>query len=87
MSANSAVVQTSGAAFLPLLPKDASVLGVLVPHAGQMPLTVIGTMLGVPREDHVQVKAWASALGGIADLDPTPEVLERALQALEAFRD
>jgi pimeloyl-[acyl-carrier protein] synthase len=52
-----------------------------------LPLTVIGTMLGVPREDHVQVKAWASALGGIADLDPNPEVLERALRALEAFRD
>jgi cytochrome P450 len=44
-------------------------------------------MLGVPREDHVQVKAWASTLGGIADLDPTPDALERALQALEAFRD
>ena len=45
-----------------------------------LPLTVIGTMLGVPRADHVQVKAWASALGGIADLDPTPEGLERAIR-------
>jgi pimeloyl-[acyl-carrier protein] synthase len=52
-----------------------------------LPLTVIGTMLGVPRADHAQVKAWAAALGGIADLDPTPEGLERALGALEAFRD
>jgi cytochrome P450 len=77
----------------------ACVLDLLRPHlnAGSMdivadlaiplPLTVIGTMLGVPRADHVQVKAWASALGGIADLDPNPKGLERALRALEAFRD
>jgi cytochrome P450 len=52
-----------------------------------LPLTVIATMLGVPREDHIQIKAWAHALGGIADLDPTPAVSERALLALEAFRD
>jgi cytochrome P450 len=52
-----------------------------------LPLTVIGTMLGVPREDHVRLKGWASALGGIADLDPTPEVLEQALRASGAFRD
>jgi cytochrome P450 len=52
-----------------------------------LPLTVIGTMLGVPRQDHLQVKAWASALGGIADLDPNPAVLEQALQSLQAFRN
>jgi pimeloyl-[acyl-carrier protein] synthase len=52
-----------------------------------LPLTVIGTMLGVPRGDHARVKAWASALGGIADLDPAPDVLDHALRALEAFRD
>jgi pimeloyl-[acyl-carrier protein] synthase len=66
---------------------DTGRMDVVTDVAIPLPLTVIGTMLGVPREDHVQVKAWASALGGIADLDPNPEVLERALQALEAFRD
>jgi cytochrome P450 len=66
---------------------DAGRMDIVTDVAIPLPLTVIGTMLGVPREDHVQVKAWASALGGIADLDPNPEVLARALQALEAFRD
>jgi cytochrome P450 len=77
----------------------ACVTELLTPHLGRgemdivtdlaipLPLTVIGTMLGVPRQDHLQIKAWASALGGIADLDPTPAVLERALQALQDFRD
>jgi pimeloyl-[acyl-carrier protein] synthase len=62
-------------------------MDVVTDLAVPLPLTVIGAMLGVPREDHVQVKAWASTLGGIADLDPTPDTLERALQALAAFRD
>jgi cytochrome P450 len=66
---------------------DTGSMDIVTDLAIPLPLTVIGTMLGVPREDHVQVKASASALGGIADLDPTPEGLERALQALEAFRD
>ncbi len=66
---------------------DTGRMDVVTDLAIPLPLTVIGTMLGVPREDHVQVKTWASALGGIADLDPNPEVQERALQALEAFRD
>jgi cytochrome P450 len=66
---------------------DAGRMDIVTDLAIPLPLTVIGTMLGVPREDHVQVKASASALGGIADLDPNPEVLARALRALEAFRD
>ena len=66
---------------------DAGSMDIVADLAIPLPLTVIGTMLGVPRADHVQVKAWASALGGIADLDPNPEGLERALRALEAFRD
>jgi cytochrome P450 len=66
---------------------DTGSMDIVTDLAIPLPLTIIGTMLGVPREDHLQVKAWASALGGIADLDPNPEMLERALQALEAFRD
>lgn len=66
---------------------DTGRMDVVTDLAIPLPLTVIGMMLGVPREDHVQVKAWASALGGIADLDPNPELLARALQALAAFRD
>lgn len=51
-----------------------------------LPLTVIGSMLGMPPADHPQVKAWANALGGIADLDPGEERLEHALAALHDFR-
>jgi cytochrome P450 len=64
---------------------DTGRMDIVTDLAIPLPLTVISTMLGVPRQDHVQVKAWASALGGIADLDPNPEVLEQALQALQAF--
>jgi cytochrome P450 len=66
---------------------DTGGMDIVTDLAIPLPLTVISTMLGVRRADHVHVKAWASVLGGIADLDPNPGVLERALQALEAFRD
>jgi cytochrome P450 len=66
---------------------DTGRMDIVTDLAIPLPLTVIGTMLGVPREDHVRVKAWANTFGGVADLDPTPVALERALQASEAFRD
>jgi pimeloyl-[acyl-carrier protein] synthase len=66
---------------------DAGSMDLVTDLAIPLPLTVIGTMLGVPRADHARVKAWASALGGIADLDPNPAVLEQAFKALQAFHN
>lgn len=54
--------------------------------AQALPLGVIGQMLGIDEADVGRVKAWAEALGGIADRDPDTAILDRALAAVEEER-
>ena len=50
-----------------------------------LPLTVIGTMLGVPRADHVQAESLGQRVRRHRRPRPHAEGLERAIRALEAF--
>ncbi|TDB85801.1 cytochrome P450 [Actinomadura sp. KC216] len=48
---------------------------------------VIGDILGVPREDLDDLRAWGQALSPAADIPPGPEALDLAIDAYERFDD
>ena len=53
-----------------------------------LPVAVIGDLLGVPAEDHEQLKAWSDELAGfIGSSLGTPDKYERAARAVAEMRD
>jgi cytochrome P450 len=77
------------AALVDAILDDADALGeieVVDDLAFRLPVTVICEMLGVPRDDHEQLRAWTSA--AVAALDPNDNVaaLLPAADALRAMR-
>lgn len=55
----------------------------------EMPLRVLGDLLGVPPEDRREFRSWSGTVAEMLELDffIAPEVLERRKAALDAFRD
>ena len=56
--------------------------------AVSLPITVLGSILGVPAADQVHVKGWADDILAFQGINkPTERVLERSQKALVEIRD
>ena len=67
---------------------EAGQMDLIRDFAYPLPVAVIGDLLGVPAEDHEQLKAWSDELAGfIGSSLGTPDKYERAARAVAEMRD
>ncbi|MFJ6541706.1 cytochrome P450 [Streptomyces sp. NPDC091385] len=53
--------------------------------AEPLPVAVIAEMLGIPEGDRAPLRPWSADICGMYELNPAPEVAERAVRASEEF--
>ena len=56
-------------------------------YAEPLPVYVICDLLGVPRDDHVQLRAWSQAIVHMYEENVDQETLDEAVSAASAFAD
>jgi cytochrome P450 len=66
---------------------DPGVFDVVGEYAEPLPVLVIAELLGVPVEDHTQLRLWSQAIVRMYEEVRPPEVEERAVSAAAAFAD
>jgi len=67
---------------------EAGQMDLIRDFAYPLPVAVIGDLLGVPAEDHEQLKAWSDELAGfIGSSLGTPDKYDRAARAVAEMRD
>ncbi len=66
---------------------DTRDLDIIAELAFPLPIIVIGKILGVPTEDRLQLLAWTNDYVPAMSLDATPDIVTKANQAMEAYRE